>query len=60
MLILAKNQRSYSLYWWHCCGGGELPWQTAKNIGDKNMDKILSTQGDSTLMFVIDTTDSMD
>ena len=24
------------------------------------MDKILSTQGDSTLMFVIDTTDSMD
>ena len=28
-------------------------------VGDKKMDKILSVQGDSTLIFVIDTTGSM-
>ena len=30
-----------------------------KDIGDAKMNKILSAQGDSTLMFVIDTTSSM-
>ena len=30
-----------------------------EDIGDKKMDKILSAQGDSTLMFAIDTTGSM-
>ena len=30
-----------------------------KDIGDKKMNKILSAQGDSTLMFAIDTTASM-
>lgn len=30
-----------------------------RDIGDEKMDEILSVQGDSTLMFVIDTTSSM-